>query len=67
MVLYTMNLYCITIITNVYSFYSPLNLLNQIMNNKEQSLIDRVWSPILVQSNQYTVEGFDQLITVVCV
>ena len=26
---------------------------------EEQSPIDRVWSLILVQSNQYTVEGFD--------
>ena len=29
------------------------------LNDEEQSLIDSVWSLILVKSNQYTVEGFD--------
>ena len=51
-----------------------------VLSGEEQSFIDRVWSLILVKSNQYTVEGFDfdeiidnallscdQLITVVCV
>ena len=30
-----------------------------VMSGDEKSLIDIVWSPILVKSNQYTVEGFD--------
>ena len=30
-----------------------------VLSGEEQSLIDRVWSLILVKSNQYTVEGFD--------
>ena len=30
-----------------------------VLSGEEQSLMDRVWSLILVQSNQYTVEGFD--------
>ena len=30
-----------------------------VMSGEEKSLIDRVWSLILVKSNQYTVEGFD--------
>ena len=30
-----------------------------VLNGEEQSLIDRVWPPIIVQSNQYTFEGFD--------
>ena len=30
-----------------------------VMSGEEKSLIDRVWSLILVISNQYTVEGFD--------
>ena len=50
-----------------------------VLSSEEQSLINSVWSPILVKSSQYTVEGFDfaeindalltcdQLITVVCV
>ena len=29
-----------------------------VMRGEEKSLIDRVWSLILVKSNQYTVEGF---------
>ena len=29
------------------------------LSDEEQPLIDRVWSLILVQSNQYTVECFD--------
>ena len=32
-----------------------------ILSGEEQSLIDRVWSLILVKSNQYTVELFDML------
>ena len=30
-----------------------------VMSGEEKSLIDRVWSLILVKSNQYIVEGFD--------
>ena len=30
-----------------------------VLSSEEKSLIDRVWPPILVQSNQYTFEGFD--------
>ena len=30
-----------------------------VLRGEEQSLIDSVWSLILVKSNQYTVEGFD--------
>ena len=30
-----------------------------VLSGEEQSLIDRVWPPIIVQSNQYTFEGFD--------
>ena len=30
-----------------------------VFSGEEQSLIDRVWSVILVKSNQYTVEGID--------
>ena len=30
-----------------------------VMSGEEKSLIDRVWSLILLKSNQYTVEGFD--------
>ena len=30
-----------------------------VLSSEEQSLIDSVWSLILVKSNQYTVEGFD--------
>ena len=30
-----------------------------VMRGEEKSLIDRVWSLILVKSNKYTVEGFD--------
>ena len=30
-----------------------------VLSGEEQSLIDSVWSLILVNSNQYTVEGFD--------
>ena len=30
-----------------------------VLSGEEQSLIDSVWSLILVKSNQYTVEGFD--------
>ena len=29
------------------------------MSNEEQSFIDRVWSLILVKSNEWKVEGFD--------
>ena len=29
-----------------------------VLGGEEQSLIDRVWSLILVESNKYTVEGF---------
>ena len=29
------------------------------MSGEDTLLIDRVWSLILVKSNQYTVEGFD--------
>ena len=30
-----------------------------VLSGEEKSLIDSVWSLILVKSNQYTVEGFD--------
>ena len=30
-----------------------------VSSGEEQSLINRVWSSILVKANQYTVEGFD--------
>ena len=30
-----------------------------VIRGEKKSLIDRVWSFILVKSNQYTVEGFD--------
>ena len=30
-----------------------------VLSSEEQSLIDSVWSLILVKYNQYTVEGFD--------
>ena len=30
-----------------------------VLSGEVQSLIDSVWSLILVKSNQYTVEGFD--------
>ena len=30
-----------------------------VLTGEEQSIIDRVWSLILIKSNQYTVEGFD--------
>ena len=30
-----------------------------VLSGEEKSLIDRVWPPILGQSNQYTFEGFD--------
>ena len=38
-----------------------IKLIEQVyvMRGEEKSLIDRVWSLILVKSNQYTVEGFD--------
>ena len=45
--------------------FSNLNkAINQIeqvyvMSGEDKSLIDRVWSLILVKSNQYTVESFD--------
>ena len=40
--------------------FSNLNkAIKQISYQAEKSLIDRVWSLILVKSNQYTVEGFD--------
>ena len=30
-----------------------------VLSGEEKSLIDSVWSLILVKSNQYTVEGFN--------
>ena len=30
-----------------------------VLSSEEQTLIDSVWSRILVKSNQYTVDGFD--------
>ena len=37
-----------------------------VMRGEEKSLIDRVWSLILVKSNQYTVEGFDFMKLMIC-
>ena len=47
-----------------HDFYNLNKAIKQIeqvyvMGGEEKSLIDRVWSLILVKSNQYTVEGFE--------
>ena len=38
-----------------------INMIEQasVLSGEEKSVIDSVWSLILVKSNQYTVEGFD--------
>ena len=37
-----------------------------VLSGEEKSLIDSVWSLILVKSNQYTVEGFDLPKLMIC-
>ena len=40
-----------------------------VMSGEEKSRIDRVWSLIIVKSNQYTVEGFDfdEINDIICI
>ena len=51
-----------SILGNKISYFREKYMIQHDFSNlsgEEKSLIDRVWSLILVKSNQYTVEGFD--------
>ena len=37
-----------------------------VLSSEEKSLIDSIWSLILVNSNPYTVEGFDFAKLIIC-